>query len=408
MNRMARLVRMQKPSSPKGPGMLTRTDIDALMADTTAPALSLFLPTHVAGREIRQDPIRLRKLLGTARDRLIEQGLRSSDSDSLLKPGQDLVDDGLFWRHQAEGLALFLDSRSQHVLKLPMAVQEEVHVDDRFHIRPLLPALTADGRFLVLTVTAKQARLYEGSRYGLRELDLAELPRGTETLFTPQDRLGEPGMRAEDRTVQKPATANAGDAPAYASTPQGLVTNDEVMQYIRQLAGSLDQHLGGTGLPLVLAADERVAGHYLQVNRYPDLVMPPIWLQPDSLSLEALHQHAYALVKPRFDQERLDALDRFRMLSGDGSDLASADPDGVVTAAVNGRVDQLFLRDGATCWGRFLGEANRTVTHHTHQQGDRELLEFAAGHVLRRDGRVYSLPADQMPVEAPACATLRY
>lgn len=42
--------------------MFSKDDLDRLITKEAAPAVTLLLPTHAAGREIRQDPIRLRRL----------------------------------------------------------------------------------------------------------------------------------------------------------------------------------------------------------------------------------------------------------------------------------------------------------------------------------------------------------
>lgn len=389
--------------------MLTRDDLLTLLADTASPAVSIFLPTHVAGREIAQDPVRLRNLLTQAEERLEQGGMRRTDAADMLKPGYDLVADGVFWRHQSNGLALFINARQTIVHKVPVEVPETLYVDDRFHIRPLLPVLSADGRFIVLTVTQREAHLYEGSRFGLTEVPIEELPRGTENLFTVPDRMGEASMRPDDRTTRNPATANASDAVAYAqSGSQQLTTNDELVQYVTQLARAMEQWLGGNGTPLVLVADERVAGHYKQVNRYQNLVQPVIQDHPESFSTEELHRRAYDCVRPVFEQGRADSLDRFRMLAGDGSERGIIEPTKIVEAAANGRVDRLFLREGDECWGRWLDDANRAVIHHHRKEGDRELMELAAARVFTSDGRVYQLPADRMPADTPMAASLRY
>lgn len=42
---------------------LSQQELKSVIAETHEPALSIFLPTHRAGREIQQDPIRLKNLL---------------------------------------------------------------------------------------------------------------------------------------------------------------------------------------------------------------------------------------------------------------------------------------------------------------------------------------------------------
>jgi len=356
----------------------------------------------VRGREIRQDPVRLKNLLDESRDRLLDRGMRRPEVEDLLKPGYDLCSDGGFWRHQAQGLALYISPGRFLIHKLPLEVEEAAHINDRFVIRPLLPILAADGRYFVLAVTQERARLYEGSRFALRELDVHELPRGTAGLF------GGDYPRA-DGTTPMPVTANSGEAPKDAAAgSQRQVTNDELMNYLKQLSAAMAAYVGGNATPVVLVADERVAGHFLQINKIQSLVQPPIQEHPWSLSPEELHRRSYECVRPLFDKRLKDGLDRFRMLRGDGSGRGTDEIAQIVTAAVQGRVDQLFLREGAHCWGRYLEESSLTVLHTAQKEGDRELLDFAALNVVGKDGKVFTLPADAMPTDAPIAATLRF
>ena len=48
--------------------MFQRDDLDQLLAFNKRPAVSIYFPTHPAGREVRQDAIRLRKLLSLPPD----------------------------------------------------------------------------------------------------------------------------------------------------------------------------------------------------------------------------------------------------------------------------------------------------------------------------------------------------
>ena len=75
--------------------MLLRNDLDELLAFDQSPAVSVYLPTHSAGREVRQDAIRLRNLLSDAAKRLAA-GRRAPEIDALLKPARRLVDDEEF------------------------------------------------------------------------------------------------------------------------------------------------------------------------------------------------------------------------------------------------------------------------------------------------------------------------
>src|SRR5205823_9224741 len=62
------------------------------LSQTRGPfCVSIFLPTHRAGQEIRQDPIRLKNLAKQAETRLISAGLRAVKAREILAPARDLT-----------------------------------------------------------------------------------------------------------------------------------------------------------------------------------------------------------------------------------------------------------------------------------------------------------------------------
>jgi len=156
--------------------MLSRSDLDELVAIGASPAISIYLPTHAAGREIRQDHIRLKNLLSSAAERLSPQR-RKAEIEALLAPAEALVADNDFWRHQEQGLAVFLAPGFSRVHKLPMEMSEKMALGSPFLIKPLLPLLDDDGLFWLLTISAKHTRLYQGSAWSFAESAESSCPR---------------------------------------------------------------------------------------------------------------------------------------------------------------------------------------------------------------------------------------
>src|SRR5579883_1833359 len=138
--------------------MLSRDDLDRLIANDRHPAVTILLPTHRAGREVRQDAIRLRNLLDRAAEWLATGGARSDEAESLLAPARALLEDEGFWREQGGGLALFLAPGVFECFKLALEPPEEVVVGERFQLRELLPALDDGERFFLLAISARRAR----------------------------------------------------------------------------------------------------------------------------------------------------------------------------------------------------------------------------------------------------------
>lgn len=88
--------------------LLNSAELKALTTRYPGLCLSLFMPTHRAGRDTQQDPIRFKNLLQEAENRLRDFDLRTPEVQGLLEPARRRLDDSAFWRHQSDGLAVFL------------------------------------------------------------------------------------------------------------------------------------------------------------------------------------------------------------------------------------------------------------------------------------------------------------
>jgi hypothetical protein len=156
--------------------VLSRIELKTLVEKRGEWCVSLYLPTHRAGRDIQQDPIRLKNLLRNAEERLLAGGLRTAEARSLLAPAQALLQDEMFWRHQSDGLAIFLSPTEFHSYRLPLKFPEIRVVTDRFHIKPLLPLIHSGQRFFVLALSQNQVRLLDCTQHHVDEVELENVP----------------------------------------------------------------------------------------------------------------------------------------------------------------------------------------------------------------------------------------
>ena len=130
--------------------MFARHDLDELVACDKQPAVSIYMPTHAAGREVRQDAIRLRNLLNTATKRLGADH-RPPEIAELLDPARLLVDDEEFWRYQERGLAVFrrrIVRRGAFLHPAPIAAGAPrgavLAIDDQRRPHPPVPGLAVE------------------------------------------------------------------------------------------------------------------------------------------------------------------------------------------------------------------------------------------------------------------------
>jgi hypothetical protein len=378
--------------------MFSRSDLEELVAAEAQPAVSIYLPTHVAGREIRQDPIRLRNLLSSAADGLAVS-LRKPGIDALLAPAEALVTDGDFWRHQEPGLGVFLAPGFSRIHKLPLPVQEGAVLGDRFHIMPLLPFVEDAGWFWLLTISARHSRVYRGSRWSFAEVTDIELPQGVGPVR---------GMTDYQETEYASPVGRRGTlahAQSFGEAPDEL-RKTELIEFLHRVASAFEPHLKRNPAPLVLAAHPEIQGNFREIAGWKEILPEGILENPDALAEEELHRLAYAVVEPRSDGARTAALDRLNALLPAGK--ASTKPEDIVKAARYARIDTLFLSGDERLWGQFDEAEDRVVAHGSQGDGDVDLLDYAALMTLRHGGSVMLVDRAALPPPGAAAAILRY
>jgi len=374
----------------------SRTQIRELASEDGGPCVSLHLPTHRAGNEIRQDPIRLQNLLSIAAERLGKNG-----EDGLLDPVRELVADDSFWRHQTDGLALFSSSAGFRRVQLPYAVDELCEVGNRFIIKPLLRAVTGDGRFFVLALSQHKVRVLEATRHTAHELSIDGMPHSLEEALGHEEKERVPLSYHSGTPSQR---AGRRDAVFHG---QGVATDlkkDEVLRFCRivdeRLLGAVERTV-----PLVLAAVDWVGGIYRDVSKHPTIIEETVEGNPDMLSANDVAQRAFPLVTPRLREAERHAAERLSVGLHHG--LGSADVDAIVQAAFDGRVEALFVAVDRVAWGQFDPQTRRVQLHHRRGNGDVDLVNLAAALTLCHDGDVYaSMPKEFEP--GAAAALFRY
>jgi len=388
--------------------MILKEQLAALAGVEAPPVVSIYLPTHEKARETRQDPIRMRNALAAVTERLVGAGHRRPEVEELLKPAQALVDDDLFWRHQAQGLAVFVAPGGLfQAHKLPIEVPEKQEVGPRPHLKPLLPLLADDGRFYVLCVRAGDCQLHQGSRFGIAEIEAEGLPSAGVaeiTAETDYEQTIHAAPQARPRAgspVGMPGATNFGEAPEEQRKAQ-------LIEYLRRIDDAVKRRIGADQAPVVLVGQPEVQGHLRALSKEVRLLEEGVAKDPSALKREELHALAYEVAKPVFARGRELALDKFRARVGSNDPRAGTDLHAVVTGARFGRVDALFVAEGQSVWGHHDGMSDKVRIDQEPTAENEDLIDYAAVHSLLGGAPVWVLPRDQMPAEAPACATFRF
>ena len=379
---------------------VTQDDIRDLLAPRSAPAVSIYQPSHRAGPEAEQNILRYKNLLSDAEAKLSQQGVGNSETGGILRPARALLDRSEFWRHQLDGLAVFAAPEFFRVLKLPHEAEELVVVGETLHVTPLLPAMT-QGHFYILAVSMDSLRLMRATPHSIEEVDITDVPRSLAEATRYDD--------YQKKNLQRHPTSRAGvggRTMQHGHGPGDEDLKEEIKRYFQAADAGVCRMLTTDGAPLVVAAVDYLITMYRHVTDYRNVVNKGIEGNPDQLSPRQLLERARPIVDPIFREPLLKAKDKYGRSEGVG--LASCALLDVVRGAHAGRVESLMVAKGERRWGVYVADADALEVHDDPSPGDGDLLDLATRQSLLHGGSVYLVERDEMPCAEPIAAVFRY
>ena len=388
---------------------ITHAQLRALAEAGAPPAVSLFVPTHRKGSEIRQDSIELKNLLRDAEAKLVERGMRGTEARDLLKPAQDLLDDPDFWgREGLDGLAIFVAPGIFHAYHLPFAPEASAVVNDRFHVKPLL-AILADHEFYVLAISQHDARLLHCTRTSCGRVSL---PGDVETDISKAVILtGEHSKSGKEGGAEGSSSGNVQGAPStpHSESPDPQHRQAENLRFfLRQIDDGVRRAVPENEALLVLAGDVNITVPFRDATKLKakDIAEETIKGNPDRTSDGDLHAKALEIVAPLWHKALNGEQETFGTALAQGK--ASHNVSDIVMAAMDGRVNTLFVAPEEKRWGRIDEETRSVELHENETPESQDVLDWATLKTLQTSGRVLVVAADQVPGNGPIAAIMRY
>jgi hypothetical protein len=381
--------------------LLTKEELRALMEKPEGWCVSLYMPTHRAYPENKQDPIRFKNLLRKAEERLKAAGLRSPEAKEFLKPARPLLKDTLFWQFQSDGFAAFLHAGGGSHYRLPLKCEELAVVADRFHIKPLLPLFADAGHFFLLALSQNEVRLFHCSRFSASELEMEGVPKSLDEAL----RYDEPEKQLQFHT-RAPAAGGTRAALFHGHGGGTEEAKKNILRYFQLVDQGLRRILREEQAPLVLAGVDYLFPIYREANRYPHLADAGIPGNPEGGKTEELHGQAWKIVEPLFLKAQKAALAQYEQREGTGR--TSQDLGAIISAAFEGRIDTLFVAEGIQQWGVYDPRLRTVHLHAEALPGDEDLLDLAAVHTFLNRGTVYPLKPQEVPGGGVAAVIFRY
>ena len=363
----------------------TRAQLDRLLAAREPWSVSIYLPTTPSSRG-DAERIQLKNLAGEAARQLEEAGARKADVAAIGEELDDLVDDNAFWQYQARSLAVFLTPTTSVTFRLANNLTSAVEISDRFHVKPLLRALTFPHAGFVLALAQNSVRLLEiAPDLEPAEVQIADLPTDVASA------VGKSSIR--DRAPTGKLQGSEGQ-------------KTRMRQYARQIDQALRPLLNGVELPLILAAAEPMDSIYRSVNSYPHLLATSVTGNPEAVSDGELAENARRLLDELYATELRTVQETYALRASQRR--AATDIADVARAATYGLVDTVLVDIDGAVPGRIDEESGAVHFDDADDAVNYGVVDEIARRVWLNGGKVLAVRRDDIPEQASVAAILRY
>jgi hypothetical protein len=364
----------------------TLPEVRALATTRADACVSIYLPTTPLSQHAPANATELKNLTKVALDQLRTAKFDKRRLARLSELFTAIVEDEGFWRFQAHSLAILATPDSIRTFRLPNRLTATTQVSDRFHLKPLLRAVTFPNAAFVLALSEDAVRLVEVS---------SDLPARL---------IKVPGM-------PKSAAAAVGKATINERSPSGRIQGGEgqklrLTQYARQVDTALRPVLAGRDTPLIVAATEPLSSLYSAINTYPGLCNEAIKGSPERTKAAELAQAARPILDRLYAGQINQIKSSFENLRSRG--LATTDVSDAARAATRGAIRQILVDIDEVVPGT-VDEATGAVTFAQKAgAGTYGVIDEIACRALLSGAEVLAVRKDDIPGRNHLAVILRY
>jgi len=369
---------------------ITKKDIEQLFNIHSANCISIFIPTHRSGNEVLQklDTKSLKKELKEVKIKLEQKELNQNIIDEFVAPIQELIENTGFWRKQSDGLAIFLADGFFKTYTLPINFETYNYISNSFYLIPVMPMFVGDGSFYLLTLQLEDVKLYEMTKHSVTEIKINHL--------IPERIEESVGYDFEEKGLQfRNQKEGYGTATFHGHVESDYDRKNEILKYFTEINKGLMTILKDEHSPMLIASQDYLFSIYKGINTYKPLLESHI--SHDSLETDklVLLDKAWKTMGPIFEKERNEKIESFEQY--DSTSRTSSDINEVLPAALQGKIDTLFVRKDQDIFGIY-----DAVKHHVEIRENQEnthvsLLNMAAVKTFLQGGKVYLMEKDDMP-----------
>lgn len=358
-------------------------EIGELNSVRSSACVSIYVSTTPLTHEVEQSRIRFGNHVKDAVGQLEEAGFDKRQLLLLKAQLSDLSDDETFWNHQANSLAVFATPESIRTYRMASEVKNIVEVSDRFHIKPLLRAVTFPHAANILALSENSARLIEMSAdLPAREVDVPNMPRNA--------------AEATGKGTRK-ITAGIGD--------RGGSQGEHLGAYVRQINAALRPVLKSSELPLILATTKQLEALVRSVSATAPLssVIPG---NSEHLSPAELADAARPILEAHYAEE-IKALHQV-FETRTGQNRTTTDVSNAARLATFGGIDTLLIDIDNVLDGFIDDETGEVSLDARADAVNYDVVDEIAGRALRTGANVLAVRKADIPGGQTLAAISRY
>lgn len=211
--------------------------------------------------------IELKNQLKQAEMALLDEGVGPKDVRKTLRPARNILDTHEFWPLRNESLALFMHPRMFRYYHLPASIPYMLTIERGFNLEPLLKAIADNKPYLVLALSHKDVKMYQGDRFQIKELRLRNFPNNMEKSLNIDEY-----PKAWETHAIGPAGGGTGSEAFHGQYNSKETDKEMLFQFFRRIDNSLRKFLQKKEMPLILAGVEYLQPIYRQANTSPYLM----------------------------------------------------------------------------------------------------------------------------------------
>ena len=348
-------------------------------------SISIYLATTPISRETEHTRVTLNNLIKKALKKLEAAGLEKPRIQLLQQQFDDLLADQNFWDYQANSLAILATPDSIRTYRLANKLQNIVEVSDRFHLNPLLRAVTFSHAAYILALSENAVRLIQVSPDSqAKEITVPNMP----------DNASDASNIVADK-----------DSSGKDHRPNAQAHHAYLANYVRKINAALKPMHLHSHSPIILAATQPLDAIFRSLTRL-NLLPTSIAGNPEHLSAPELALAA----RPVLDAHYQSLIDDFHQLftQRTGQKRATTDLSDAARLATFGGIERLLVDIDGVVAGTVDEETGAVSFAGENDAVSYGIVDEISCRALRTGAKVMAVRKADIPGGCDLAAITRY